>query len=144
MKAMQANWIGECSGCYFDHVLRVSLLFLLICKAFPTFPPPYFVFIFLFTLFKYPESLCPRICILISECFIAFCAFYYTLCHLELKAVCAALLRFHYERKYAQLAVALLIKSLISFQRVEHQHCRDVSQIAFMYKGCTFQEKLNS
>ncbi|XP_047667543.1 probable leucine--tRNA ligase, mitochondrial isoform X1 [Tachysurus fulvidraco] len=24
VKAMQANWIGECSGCYFDHVLRLD------------------------------------------------------------------------------------------------------------------------
>ncbi|MCI4374033.1 hypothetical protein PGIGA_G00001310 [Pangasianodon gigas] len=24
VKAMQANWIGECSGCYFDHVLRLN------------------------------------------------------------------------------------------------------------------------
>ncbi|TTA40561.1 putative leucine--tRNA ligase, mitochondrial [Bagarius yarrelli] len=24
VKGMQANWIGECSGCYFDHVLRLN------------------------------------------------------------------------------------------------------------------------
>ncbi|KAK3572416.1 hypothetical protein QTP86_032638 [Hemibagrus guttatus] len=24
VKAMQANWIGECSGCYFDHVLKLD------------------------------------------------------------------------------------------------------------------------
>lgn len=28
VKGMQANWIGECTGCYFDHVLKVSFIFL--------------------------------------------------------------------------------------------------------------------
>uniref|UniRef100_A0A8C7WMM0 leucine--tRNA ligase n=1 Tax=Oryzias sinensis TaxID=183150 RepID=A0A8C7WMM0_9TELE len=29
VKAMQANWIGECTGCYFDYRLKVNLYFLL-------------------------------------------------------------------------------------------------------------------
>lgn len=29
VKAMQANWIGECSGCYFDFKLKVNLCSLL-------------------------------------------------------------------------------------------------------------------
>lgn len=28
VKAMQANWIGECTGCYFDYRLKVNLSFL--------------------------------------------------------------------------------------------------------------------
>uniref|UniRef100_A0A8C7WML8 leucine--tRNA ligase n=1 Tax=Oryzias sinensis TaxID=183150 RepID=A0A8C7WML8_9TELE len=30
VKAMQANWIGECTGCYFDYRLKVNLYFLLL------------------------------------------------------------------------------------------------------------------
>lgn len=30
VKAMQANWIGECTGCYFDFKLKVKLIILTI------------------------------------------------------------------------------------------------------------------
>lgn len=45
VKAMQANWIGDCSGCYFDFKLKVKLgLFIILISSFSLFFHTYVFF----------------------------------------------------------------------------------------------------
>lgn len=55
VKAMQANWIGECTGCFFDFKLKVdsSSHYLFIHHCFNLFPPAFYLFLLFFTIANY-------------------------------------------------------------------------------------------